>query len=220
MTGSRRLAPALASAVAAFGIAACGLAAAQDPAYIGGSSGNDPANFSQRRQQRAAPAQLPPALQGYDPRTGQFAPPPAAPVVDPSKGPMSPQETERQLRSMIDQLNGSLASGSRHNPYDRSKQFRYDQTMRQAQTLMGRSSNQFTPATKALFLEVQRLDEEQRRDLATRENADFEDPNIAMDRSMRQAEDGMRRLGDVLMPMLQDVKRAMDTELQNAARRR
>ncbi|MBP6748406.1 MAG: hypothetical protein KA144_02100 [Xanthomonadaceae bacterium] len=218
MTGSRRLAPVLATALAAFGVAACGLAAAQDPAYIGGSSNNDPANFSQPRQQRRAPVQLPAGLQGFDPRTGQFAPP--APMVDPASQPMSPQETTRQVQGMIDQLNNNLASGSRHNPYDRSKQYRYDQAMRQAETLMSRNSNQFTPATKALFMEMQRLDEEQRRELATRENADFEDPNIAMDRSMRQAEDGMRRLGDVLMPMLQDAKRAADTELRNAATRR
>lgn len=219
MTGSRRLVPVLATALAAFGVAACGLAAAQDPAYVGGSSNNDPANFSQPRQQRSAPVRLPAGLQGFDPRTGQFGPPPTQ-MIDPATQPTSPQETARQVQGMIDQLNNSLASGSRHNPYDRSKQFRYDQTMRQAQTLMSRNGNQFTPATKALFMEMQRLDEEQRRELAARENTDFEDPNIAMDRSMRQAEDGMRRLGDVLMPMLQDAKRAADTELRNAATRR
>lgn len=218
MTGSRRLAPALAAALAVFGTAACGLAAAQDSAYVGSSSGNDPANFSQRRQPRAATIQLPPELRGYDPRTGQFAP--QAPAVDPNSQPMSRQETARQLQSMIDQLNGSLRSGSRHNPYDRSKQYRYDQTMQQAQSLMSRNGNQFTPATKALFLEMQRMEQEQRRDLATRENTDIDDPNLALDRGTRQAEDGMRRLGDVLMPMLQDVKSAMDTELRNAATRR
>lgn len=219
MTGFRRLAPAFASALAVFGMAASGLAAAQDPAYIGSSSGNDPANFSQRRQPSAAPMRLPPELQNFDPRTGTFTPPPA-PVLDPSTRPMSPQDTARQIQGMMNQLNGSLDTSTRHNPYDRSKQFRYDQTMQQARSLMSRNGNQFTPATKALFLEIQRLDDEQRRELAARENSDAEDPNIALDRSTKQAEDGMRRLGEVLVPMLQDVKKAMDTELRNAATRR
>jgi hypothetical protein len=213
MTGPRRRMPVLAIALALTSGLTAGAAVAQDPAFIGGSSRNDPANLQSRRSQSAAPALTAPAGSRIDPRN--LPPGVSDPdALDPS--PMRPQAATHQLEGMIQQLYNS-ASGSTRDPFDRTQQVRYDTMMKQTDALVRANWNQLAPSTQALYRELHALDQEQRSEQAALGNRLYNDPDVAYTMGKRQAEDGMRRLGDVLMPMLQDVKRALDTELRNAA---
>jgi hypothetical protein len=210
MTGSRCLTPVLFTVLAI----AAGTASARDPAFVGGSSRSDPANLSSRTSRQQARSA--PSVQDYEKAYPQFI----QDNSDPNSRPMSRDEVARQIQGMMGQLENNLTSSTRRSPYDRSQQRQYSEMLRQTQTIMSRNGNQFTPSTKAVFLELQALDEQQRRDIERRENLPPGDPNVALDRGMVQAEQGMRRLNDVLLPMLQDIKRAVDTELRNGANRR
>ncbi len=216
MTGSRRLMPALAVAVALSSGLAAGTAVAQDPAFVGGGSRNDPANLQYRGSQ-GAPVRIAPSGPRFDPRN--LPPGVSDPdALDPT--PMRPQAATHQLEGMIQQLYNSLGSSSNRDPFDRSQQMRYDTMMKQTDTLVRANWNQLAPSTQALYRELHALDEEQRSEQAALGNRLYDDPNVAYTLGKRQAEDGMQRLGDVLMPMLQDVKKALDTELRNATIRR
>jgi hypothetical protein len=215
MTGSSRLLPTLAVALALSSGLATGTAAAQDPAFIGGGSRNDPANIEHRGYQ-GAPARIAPSGPRMDPRN--LPPGVSGPdALDPN--PMRPQAATHQLEGMIQQLYNSLGSSTR-DPFDRSQQVRYDTMMKQTDALVRANWNQLSPSTQALYRELHAMNEEQRSEQAALGNRLYDDPNVAYTLGKRQAEDGMRRLGDVLMPMLQDVKKAMDTELRNATIRR
>jgi hypothetical protein len=221
MTGSRCFAPAMYTALTltALGLAcAIGAASAQDPAFIGGSSHNDPANVQSRGGRYAAPAPArsapPPA---YNPYVRRPAPQPAA--VDPNAAPLPPEEAMRQIQDLMNQLNSSEGVG--YGSYNGDQRASYERSMRQASSLMTRNNNQFSASTKAVFLELQAMDADLQRDRNLNPGLyDGSNPEAGLDNGTRQVENGMNRLNDVLMPMLQDMKQAWDTELRNAATKR
>jgi hypothetical protein len=218
MTGSRRLTPALFAALA---LACTGAVSAQDPAFVGGSSQNDPANLANRsRSSYTAPVRTGQSGQPSQPMQG-FGPRQPAPQAPDPNAPLSPQDTERQIQALMNQLQSSMGSTSGRG-YNRNTMEQYERMRQQTQMLMNRNGGQFTASTRALFLQLQAMDEQQQREEARmmQRNGGYEDPGAKLDRGMRQAEEGMRQLNNVLMPMLQDVKRAVDTELNNAATRR
>lgn len=215
MTGSRRLVPALPSALLAFAAVFGGPALAQDPAYIGGS-GQDPANVQYRPAPSASVPRLPAFPTTPDPRN---LPPGVASPDDLDPRPGDPKQTAVKLQQMIDALYRDVNSASSRDPFDRSYQARYDQMMRETDSLAQSNWGQLSSNSQALYRELHRLDSEMRAEQTALDNR-LDDPNFALRVGRRQAEEGMRRLGDVLLPMLQDVKRAMDTELRNAATRR
>ncbi len=211
MIGSRRLMPALGVALALSTSLPAATAVAQDPAFIGGSSRNDPANLQFRGSQRAASSGP-----RFDSRN---LPPGISPPEAPAPTQMPPQVVAQQLEGMIEQLYDAAGTSPR-SPFDRSQQTRYDTMMKQTDALVRGNWNQLSPSTQALYRELNALDQEQQNEQAALGSRLYDDPNAAYNLGRQQAEDGMRRLGDVLTPILQDVKKAMDTELRNAAIKR
>jgi hypothetical protein len=214
MTGSRRFAPAMFATLTltALGLAcAIGTASARDPALIGGSSHNDPANVQSRNSRYAAPARsAPPA---YNPYARRPAPQAAA---GSDTGPVPPEDAVRQIQALMSQLNSSSGGAD-----GGGQQANYERSMQQARSLMARNNNQFSASTRAVFLELQALDAELQRDRNSNPGLyDGSHPEAGLDNGMQRAENGMNRLNDVLMPMLQDMKQAWDTELRNAANKR
>ncbi len=215
MIGSRRLSFVPFTALTL----ACGLlagtASARDPAFIGGTTNQDPANLQSRERPRAAsPYALPrTAAELYaDPR---MPPPPGAGM---QSGP-STRESVSQLEQMVESLYQETSGSSRYAS-DHNTQARYEQMMKKADAVVGSNWNQLSPSSQQLYRQLQALDAEQQRSREAQGDRLYDNPDLAFDEGKRQAEEGMRRLGDALMPVLQDMKRAMDIELRNAATRR
>ncbi len=216
MIGSRRLFLAPVTALTlAFGLLA-GTASARDPAFIGGSSHQDPANLQSRGRPAAGSSQaLPRNISELlaDPRLQQSLPGAQTPARP------STSQSVSQLEQMVDALYQET-SGSRRYGSDHTTQARYEQMMKKADALVGSNWNQLSPSSQELYRQLQALDAEQQRSRDALGDRQYDNPDLAFEQGKRQAEEGMRRLGDALMPVLQDMKRAMDIELRNAATRR
>lgn len=173
------------------------LAHAQDPAAIG--SGHDPAFVGGR----PAPMARPPAEQ----KPSSIAAMERATAAE---------EVEALLRLVRMQQDGSRDTGE-DSPRDVSSALQY---RTQAENLVRRNWNQLGPVSRDLYsatFERSHPDEARGVSNYTRTNAN--DPEARLRVGMRDAEQEMRNLESLLLPMLKDLKQATDTAIQQRARR-
>jgi hypothetical protein len=143
--------------------------------------------------------------------------PPAPPAVAPSRP--STSASVSQLEQMVDALYQETSGSSRYSS-DHNTQARYEQMMKQADAVVGNNWDQLSPSSQQLYRQLQAMEAEQQQSQQAFGDRRYDNPDLAFAEGKRQAEQGMRRLSDALMPVLQDMKRALDVELRNAATRR
>jgi hypothetical protein len=197
-----------------------GLAIAQDPAAISGRR-YDPANLDHRKNPPRAAVR--PTIDPNDPMLRSLglttAPSPEEIAAKSQSARPNISDEMNKVQQMMENAYNSSSSSSRYsNPYD--SQVRYDRMMEQTDALVGRNWDRLSSSTQNLFLEIERLDREQRERQSALGSQYFGSPEAAMGVGQEQAREGMRRIGDALMPVLRDLKDAADTELRNAANRR
>jgi len=182
-----------------------GTASAQDPAAVGGSN-PDPAFVGGRQSGVSgslSPSQDTLSFDEYS-RAGQNDPQRAV------------RDTETLLRLVRGQLDGSQRSDARDG--DRSDAIRYRSD---AEVLIRRNWNRLGPLTRDLYTSqygrTDPNDPSQRYRSPYGDNGQIENELLG---GVRDASESMQNLEDLLLPMLQDLKRGLDAELRQRANSR
>lgn len=171
---------------------------AQDPAAVGGSY--DPAFVGGR----ARPA--PPPVR--EERPGSIAAMERATAAE---------EIEALLRQVRTQQDGSRDPGDG----DESGAMAAIQLRNQAEGLVRRHWNQLGPLSRDLYSATfDRSHPDEQRGISRYNTSDANDPETRLRTGMRDAEQEMRNLESLLLPMLKDLKQATDTAIDQGARRR
>lgn len=172
------------------------LAHARDPAAIG--NGHDPAFVGGRPAPMAPPReQAPSSVAAMERATAA-------------------EEIETLLRQVRMQQDGSRDT-SEGNPRDVSSALEY---RNQAESLVRRNWNQLGPLSRDLYSATFERSHPDEARSTSRYQSDANDPEARLRVGIRDAEQEMRNLESLLLPMLKDLKQATDTAIQNGARRR
>lgn len=174
------------------------LAQAQDPAAIG--NGHDPAFVGGRSAPMAPPPreQAPASIAAMERATAA-------------------EEIEALLRQVRIQQDGSRDTGE-GDTRDVSAALQYRS---QAENLVRRNWNQLSPLSRDLYSATfERSHPDEARGVSNYSRTNANDPEARLRVGMRDAEQEMRNLEGLLLPMLKDIKQATDTAIQNGVRRR
>lgn len=172
------------------------MAHARDPAAIG--SGHDPAFVGNRPAPMAPPREQ--------------APPSAAEMQRATAA----EEIETLLRQIRTQQDGSRDT-SESGPGDVASALQY---RTQAENLVRRNWNQLGPVSRDLYSATFERSHPDEVRSASRNRTDANEPETRLRVGMRDAEQEMRNLESLLLPMLKDLKQATDTAIEQRTRRR
>jgi hypothetical protein len=173
------------------------LAHAQDPAAIG--NGHDPAFVGGRPAPMAGPPreQAPSSVAAMERATAA-------------------EEVEALLRQVRMQQDGSRDT-SESDPRDVTSTLQY---RTQAENLVRRNWNQLGPLSRDLYSATfERTHPDEARGVSRYNQTDANDPEARLRAGIRDAEQEMRNLESLLLPMLKDLKQATDTAIEQRARR-
>lgn len=173
------------------------LAHAQDPAAIG--NGHDPAFVGGRSAPMTPPREQAPSS-----------------VAEMERA-TAAEEIETLLRQVRMQQDGSRDT-SEGSPSDVSSALQYRS---QAENLVRRNWNQLGPLSRDLYSATfERTHPDEARGTSRYNQTDANDPETRLRAGIRDAEQEMRNLESLLLPMLKDLKQATDTAIEQRARRR
>lgn len=174
------------------------LAHAQDPAAVGGN--HDPAFVGGRTLPRAAAPreQTPPSIAAMERATAA-------------------EEVEALLRQLRTQQDAGRDPGEGGD----SDAMAAIQFRNQAENLVRRNWNQLGPLSRDLYSSTfERSHPDEPRGVSRYNYIDANEPEARLRNGIRDAEQEMRNLESMLLPMLKDLKQATDTAIQQGARRR
>lgn len=172
------------------------LAHAQDPAAIG--NGHDPAFVGGRAAPMALPREQAPSSVAAMERT------------------TAAEEVEALLRQVRMQQDGGRDT-SESGPRDIASALQYRS---QAENLVRRNWNQLGPLSRDLYSSTfERTHPDEARGISRYNRTDANDPETRLRAGMRDAEQEMRNLESLLLPMLKDLKQSTDAAIQQRARR-
>jgi hypothetical protein len=183
-------------------------ALAQDPAAVGGSD-YDPAFVGGARSQpRPAPAPamdanlpVPDRMRGFGGEMGG--------------GPVPPERAAHEVEALLQLLRNEMATGGGSWNDDRGTAIRY---RAEAENLVRRHWDRLGPLTRNLY--TSQYGTTNPNDASQRYRSPYGDEGQIENQvlgGVRDASQAMQNLEDLLLPMLQDLKRGFDTELRNRA---
>jgi hypothetical protein len=186
-------------------------ALAQDPAAVGGSD-YDPAFVGGARSQprpAPAPAQdanlpVPDRMRGFGGEMGG--------------GPVPPERAAHEVEALLQLLRNEMATGGGSWNDDRGTAMRY---RAEAENLVRRHWDRLGPLTRNLY--TSQYGTTNPNDASQRYRSPYGDEGQIENQvlgGVRDASQAMQNLEDLLLPMLQDLKRGFDAELRNRANSR
>ncbi len=184
-------------------------ALAQDPAAVGGGD-YDPAFVGGARPRPApAPAMdadlpVPDRMRGFGGELGG--------------GPVPPERAAHEVEALLRLLRNEMATGGGSWSDDRSTAIRY---RTEAENLVRRHWDRLGPLTRNLY--TSQYGTSDPNDASQRYRSPYGDEGQIENELMggvRDASQAMQNLEDLLLPMLQDLKRGFDAELRNRANSR
>lgn len=173
------------------------LAHAQDPAAIG--NGHDPAFVGGRAAPMAPPREQAPS----------------------SIAAMERATAAEEVEALLGQLRTQQDAGRDPGDGGDSDAMAAIQLRNQAENLVRRNWNQLGPLSRDLYSSTfDRSHPDEQRGVSRYNNIDANDPETRLRNGIRDAEQEMRNLESLLLPMLKDLKQATDTAIEQGARRR
>jgi hypothetical protein len=184
-------------------------ALARDPAAVGGSD-YDPAFVGRARSQpRPAPAPamdanlpVPDRMRGFGGEMGG--------------GPVPPERAAHEVEALLQLLRNEMATGGGNWNDDRGTAMRY---RAEAENLVRRHWDRLGPLTRNLY--TSQYGTTNPNDTSQRYRSPYGDEGQIENQvlgGVRDASQAMQNLEDLLLPMLQDLKRGFDAELRNRTR--
>lgn len=177
------------------------LAHAQDPAAVG--NGHDPAFVGGRSIPRAAPPreQMPSSIAQMERATAA-------------------EEVEALLNQLRTQQDASRDPGEGGEGGEGGGMAAI-QLRNQAENLVRRNWNQLGPLSRDQYSSTfERSHPDEARGVSRYNRSDANEPETRLRNGIRDAEQEMRNLESMLLPMLKDLKQATDTAIEQGARRR
>jgi hypothetical protein len=185
-------------------------ALAQDPAAVGGGD-YDPAFVGGNQRRAPSPPAadtglpMPDRMRGFGGEMGG--------------GPVPPERAAQEVEALLRLLRNEMAnSGGSGRSDDQSTAIRY---RNQAETLVRRHWDRLGPLTRDLY--TSQYGTTDPNDASQRYRSPYGDEGQIENQLMggvRDASQAMQNLEDLLLPMLQDLKRGFDAELRNRANSR
>lgn len=173
------------------------LAHAQDPAAIG--NGHDPAFVGGRPVPMAPPREQAPS----------------------SIAAMERATAAEEVEALLGQLRTQQDAGRDPGDGGDSDAMAAIQLRNQAENLVRRNWNQLGPLSRDIYSSTfDRSHPDEQRGVSRYNNIDANDPETRLRNGIRDAEQEMRNLESLLLPMLKDLKQATDTAIEQGARRR
>jgi len=162
---------------------------------------------------------------GYDPAfVGGRARPAPAPVREERPGSIAAMEratAAEEVEALLRQLRTQQDAGRDPGEGGDSDAMVAIQLRNQAESLVRRHWNQLGPLSRDLYgATFDRSHPDEQRGVSRYNNIDANDPETRLRNGIRDAEQEMRNLESMLLPVLKDLKQATDAAIQQAPRRR
>ncbi len=174
--------------------------AAGDPAFVGGN-GYDSAKVDAAYNRQLTTSQAP----ASSPQSNQ------APTRNPDSA-----MTVTKVQGLLDRVSSQI--GASNLRAQANQQGRIEDVRNETKDIAAQVWDQLSPNTRQLYQDAY---DPSVTAAQTRNNSfDKEGGTGNIADGIRQSKEGMRRMEELLLPMLQDIKNGLDTELRNAATRR